>query len=89
MAVMPSPYPVRRIDPKKSVASVRSVVYPIRMVPSRGHTLSTSNKANSVVYFAREKGLARNIPGRQGWLRKLRFGLLEYDNRLYLARYDF
>jgi tetratricopeptide (TPR) repeat protein len=26
---------VRRIDPKKSVASVRSVVYPIRKVPSR------------------------------------------------------
>jgi hypothetical protein len=40
------------------------------------------------VYFAREKGLPRNILGRQGWLRKLRLGLVEYDNLIYLGRYD-
>ena len=42
----------------------------------------------STVYFAREKALPRNILGRQGWLRKLRFGLVEYDNLIYLGRYD-
>jgi hypothetical protein len=35
---------------------------------------------DSAVYFAREKGLPRSILSRQGWLRKLRFGLVEYDN---------
>jgi hypothetical protein len=43
---------------------------------------------DSTVYFARDKGLPRNILGRQGWLRKLRFGLVEYDNLIYLGRYD-
>jgi hypothetical protein len=42
----------------------------------------------SVVYFAREKGLPRNLLGRQGWLRKTTFGLVDYDNLLYLGRYD-
>ncbi|MEP7339317.1 MAG: hypothetical protein ABI977_16390 [Acidobacteriota bacterium] len=43
---------------------------------------------DSTIYFAREKGLPRNILGRQGWLRKLRFGLVEYDNLIYLGRHD-
>jgi hypothetical protein len=43
---------------------------------------------DSVVYFACDNGLPRNILGRQGWLRKLRFGLVEYDNLIYLGRYD-
>jgi hypothetical protein len=42
---------------------------------------------DSTVYFAREEGLPRNILGRQGWLRKLRFCLVEYDNLIYLGRY--
>jgi hypothetical protein len=42
----------------------------------------------SMVYFARYPGLSRNLLGRLGWLNKLRFGLIDYDSRLFLARYD-
>ena len=42
----------------------------------------------SVVYFAKYPGLARNILGRQGWLRSLRLAVIDYDNLLYLSAYD-
>jgi len=42
----------------------------------------------SLVYFAKYPGLPRNILGRQGWLRNLRLGLIDYDNLLYLSAYD-
>lgn len=42
----------------------------------------------STVYFARDYLLRRNLLGRNGWLNKLRFGLVEYDQVIYLSRYD-
>lgn len=60
-------------------------------IDSFGHEVSIKTLSlvlDSTVYFAREKRLPRNILGRQGWLRKLRFGLVEYDNLIYLGRYD-
>lgn len=42
----------------------------------------------STFYFARYKGLPRNILGRQGWLRNLRMAVIDYDNLLYLGAYD-
>lgn len=42
----------------------------------------------NLVYFAKYPGLPRNILGRQGWLRNLRLGLIDYDNLLYLNAYD-
>ncbi len=56
-----------------------------------GHevTLQTGDIAfQSVVYFAKYLGLQRNLLGRQGWLRNLRLGLIDYDNLLYLSAYD-
>jgi len=41
----------------------------------------------SVVYFARGPEFSRNFVGRDGWLRKLRIGLVDYDRRLYLSPY--
>jgi hypothetical protein len=32
--------------------------------------------------------LRRNLLGRQGWLRKLRIAVIDYDNLLYLSVYD-
>jgi len=43
---------------------------------------------SSIIYFAREYGLPRNLLGRIGWLNKLRFGLIEYDRLIYLSQYD-
>lgn len=39
----------------------------------------------SLVYFSRYPGLPRNLIGRDGWLRKFRFGLEDHDNLLYLS----
>lgn len=43
---------------------------------------------DSVVYFAKHPGLPRNFLGRQGWLRNVRLGLVDYENLLYLAKYE-
>lgn len=42
----------------------------------------------SFVYFAKYPGQRRNLLGRQGWLRQLRIAFIDYDNMLYLSRYD-
>lgn len=42
---------------------------------------------DSFVYFAKYPGLPRNFLGRQGWLRNVRCGLVDYENVLYLAKY--
>jgi hypothetical protein len=55
-----------------------------------GHevTLQTGNIAfQSFVYFAKHPDLPRNLLGRQGWLRNLKLGLIDYDNLLYLGAY--
>lgn len=56
-----------------------------------GHevTLQTGDIAfQSLVFFAKYPGLPRNLLGRQGWLRNLRIGIIDYDNLLYLSAYD-
>jgi hypothetical protein len=56
-----------------------------------GHevTLQTGELVfQSIVYFAKYPGLPRNLLGRQGWLRNLRLGLVDYDRLLYLSDYD-
>lgn len=55
-----------------------------------GHTLSLTTFGftfdEAIVYFA--EGLHRNVLGRRGWLDQLRLGLVDYDQVLYLSRYD-
>jgi hypothetical protein len=55
-----------------------------------GHevTLQTGEIAfQSFVYFAKHPDLPRNLLGRQGWLRNLKLGVIDYDNLLYLSAY--
>lgn len=40
----------------------------------------------SMVHFAKYPGLRRNLLGRQGFLRKLQFGLIEQDYTIYFSR---
>jgi hypothetical protein len=42
----------------------------------------------SIAYFAKHPNLPRNILGRQGWLRNLKLGLVDYENKLYLGKYE-
>jgi hypothetical protein len=40
------------------------------------------------VYFFRFPGANRNVLGRQGWLQKLRIGIVDYDGSLFLSHHD-
>ena len=42
----------------------------------------------SYVFFAASESFKRNVLGRQGWLDRLRIGLVDYDGKLYLSRYE-
>ncbi len=56
-----------------------------------GHmlTLATLDYAfNVTVYFAAHESFTRNVLGRRGWLDQVRLGLVEYESKLYLSRYD-
>jgi hypothetical protein len=41
-----------------------------------------------VAYFPLESGIHRNLLGRQGWLLKVRLGLVDYEQLIYLSKYE-
>jgi hypothetical protein len=43
---------------------------------------------HTMVSFAKHYGLPRNLLGRNGWIRQLRVGLVDYDSTIYLSLYD-
>jgi len=43
----------------------------------------------SMVYFFAEERINKNLLGRTGWLDRIRLGLVDHDQTLYLAAYDF
>lgn len=56
-----------------------------------GHTLTLETLGYSfdvTVYFAAHESFTRNVLGRRGWLDQVRLGIVEYEGRLYLNRYD-
>lgn len=56
-----------------------------------GHSVTLytlGREFDSLIYFAADYGLPRNLLGREGWLVKVRLALVDYDSTLYLSRYD-
>ena len=56
-----------------------------------GHTLtlhSLGSEFDSLIYFASDYGLPRNLLGREGWLQKVRLAVVDYDAVLYLSPYE-
>lgn len=41
-----------------------------------------------VAYFAAMPNFPRNVLGRHGWMQQLKLGIVDYDGRLYVGRYD-
>ncbi len=41
-----------------------------------------------VVYFAESQSYNRDVLGRQGWIDRIRLGLVDYDGKLYLSDYN-
>lgn len=56
-----------------------------------GHFLNLSVlglEFETVVYFAEDSSMRRNVLGRIGWLDKLGVAIVHYDGHLYLSDYD-
>lgn len=43
---------------------------------------------STTVYFAADYAFNRNVLGREGWLNRLRVGIVDHDGLLYLSHYD-
>lgn len=41
-----------------------------------------------VAYFAGNESFGRNVLGRHGWLQQFRVAIVDYDSKIYLAKYD-
>jgi len=39
-------------------------------------------------YFAEMPGFGRNVLGRYGWMQQLKLGIVDYEGKLYVGRYD-
>lgn len=56
-----------------------------------GHwvTLTTADFSfDSMVFFARDENINRNVLGRHGWFDRVIVGINDYDGKLYLSRYE-
>lgn len=56
-----------------------------------GHELTLSVlgiETVSTVYFAKEESFTRNVLGRQGWLDRVKLGLIDYEGKILLSVYD-
>ncbi len=45
-------------------------------------------EVTSYVYFAKEESFTRNVLGRQGWLDRVKLGLIDYEGKLLLSEYS-
>ena len=56
-----------------------------------GHELTLAAlgiEVNAVVYFFANPNIRRNVLGRNGWLNRVRLGLVDHDSLVYLSPYD-
>ncbi len=56
-----------------------------------GHSLTLTvlgDEFDSEVFFAESPSYHRDVLGRQGWLDRIRFGLVDYDGKLFVSDYS-
>lgn len=56
-----------------------------------GHELTVSVlgiEVYTMVYFIDSEEIVRNILGRQGWIDRIRLGLIDYEGKLFLNSYS-
>jgi hypothetical protein len=56
-----------------------------------GHMLTLGTLEYSfdvTVYFAAHESFARNVLGRRGWLDQVQLGIIDYESKLFLSRYN-
>jgi hypothetical protein len=50
--------------------------------------LALGVEIHALVYFFENPNIRRNVLGRNGWLNRVRLGLVDYDSLVYLSAYD-
>lgn len=45
-------------------------------------------ETHSRVYFAKDESFTRNVLGRQGWLDRVKLGLIDYEGKFFLSAYE-
>jgi hypothetical protein len=71
--------------------SQEEISTPMGSFTAYGHEVTLSAlgfQLDVVAYFAAHLGLPRNVLGRFGWMQRLRVGVVDYEGKLYLGRYD-
>ena len=56
-----------------------------------GHELTLVTlgvEVHSIVYFYADSHFVRNVLGRNGWLNRVRLGLVDYDSAVYVSDYN-
>jgi hypothetical protein len=56
-----------------------------------GHELTLATlglEVRALVYFYEDPSIRRNVLGRNGWLNRVRLGLVDHDSLVYLSAYD-
>jgi hypothetical protein len=56
-----------------------------------GHELTLAAlgvEVDALVYFFENPNISKNVLGRNGWLNRVRLGLLDHDSLVYLSAYD-
>jgi hypothetical protein len=56
-----------------------------------GHEVALSVldlEVDALVYFFEESSIKKNVLGRNGWLNRVRLGIVDHDSFLYLSPYD-
>jgi hypothetical protein len=59
--------------------------------PAYGHEVTINVldiETVSTVYFAKNEFFDSNVLGRQGWLDRVKFGLIDYEGKLFLSEYE-
>lgn len=56
-----------------------------------GHDLTMTVlgiEVHALVYFYEDRDITRNVLGRNGWLNRIRLGLVDHDSLVYLSAHD-
>lgn len=56
-----------------------------------GHELTISTlgfEFETTGYFAEDRNFTRDVLGRHGWMQQLKIGIVDYEGKLYVGRYD-
>jgi len=43
---------------------------------------------NAFVYFFEDASITKNVLGRNGWLNRIRLGIVDHDSLIYLSSYN-